>query len=105
MACRRSRTARAREGEPDQPAGVRQAVTWVQEHRKALTKKNPASDRRCEHQRADLHDWEGARPIDVPSATTGDAATPNCVPKEKKPSDDVIVLVNGYAALSPVPPG
>ncbi len=27
--------------EPDYPAGVRQAVTWVKEHRKALTKKNP----------------------------------------------------------------
>ena len=93
--------------EPDYPAGVRQAVTWVKEHRKALTKKNPKPPSEVANINVPTCTTGKVRGlIDVPTATGGDVTQPpNCASKEKKPSDDVIAFVNGYAPLSPVPPG
>ena len=93
--------------EPDYPAGVRQAVTWVKEHRKALTKKNPKPPTEVANINVPTCTTGKVRgPIDVPTATGGDVTQPpNCASKVKNPPDDVIAFVNGYAPLSPVPPG
>jgi 5'-nucleotidase len=93
--------------EPDYPAGVRQAVTWVKEHRKALTKKNAKPPTEVANINVPTCTTGKVRGlIDVPTATGGDVTQPpNCASKVKKPSDDVIAFVNGYAPLSPVPPG
>jgi 5'/3'-nucleotidase len=93
--------------EPDYPAGVRQAVTWVKEHRKALTKKNPKAPTEAANINVPTCTTGKVRGlIDMPTATGGDVTQlPNCASKVKKPSDDVIAFVNGYAPLSPVPPG
>ena len=59
--------------EPDYPAGVRQAVTWVKEHRKALTKKNPKPPTEVANINVPTCTTGKVRgPIDVPSATAGD---------------------------------
>jgi ClpP class serine protease len=43
--------------------------------------------------------------VDVPSATGGDITqAPNCASTLKNPPDDVVAFMNGYAALSEVPP-
>jgi 5'-nucleotidase len=93
--------------EPDYPAGVRQAVTWVKDHRNALTKKNPKPPTEVANINVPTCTTGKVRGLlDVPTATGGDVTQPpNCASKEKKPSDDVIAFVNGYAPLSPVPPG
>jgi 5'-nucleotidase len=93
--------------ETDYPAGVRQAVTWVKEHRKALTKKNPKPPTDAANINVPTCTTGKVRGlVDVPTATGGDVTqVPNCASKEKNPSDDIIAFVNGYAALSPVPPG
>jgi 5'-nucleotidase len=93
--------------QPDYPAGVRQAVTWVKEHRKALTKKNPRPPTEAANINVPTCTTGKVRGlIDVPTATGGDVTQPpNCASKVKNPPDDVIAFVNGYAPLSPVPPG
>jgi len=93
--------------QPDYPAGVRQAVTWVKEHRKALTKKNPKPPTAAASINVPTCTTGKVRGlIDVPTATGGDVTQPpNCASKVKNPPDDVIAFVNGYAPLSPVPPG
>jgi len=93
--------------EPDYPAGVRQAVTWVKEHRKALTKKNPKAPTEVANINVPTCTTGKVRGlIDAPTATGGDVTQPpNCASKVKNPPDDVIAFVNGYAPLSPVPPG
>jgi 5'-nucleotidase len=93
--------------ETDYPAGVRQAVTWVKEHRKALTKKYPKPPTDAANINVPTCATGKVRGlVDVPTATGGDVTQPpNCASKEKNPSDDIIAFVNGYAALSPVPPG
>ena len=93
--------------EPDYPAGVRQAVTWVKEHRKALAKKNPKPPTKVANINVPTCTTGKVRGVvDVPTATGGDLSRkPNCVSKVKNPPDDVIAFGNGYAALSPVPPG
>jgi 5'-nucleotidase len=93
--------------QPDYPAGVRQAVTWVKEHRKALTKKNPKPPTQAASINVPTCTTGKVRgPIDVPTATGGDVTQPpNCASKVKNPPDDVTAFVNGYAPLSPVPPG
>ena len=93
--------------QPDYPAGVRQAVTWVKEHRKALTKKNPKPPTEAANINVPTCTTGKVRGLlDVPTATGGDVTQPpNCASKVKNPPDDVIAFVNGYAPLSPVPPG
>jgi 5'-nucleotidase len=93
--------------QPDYPSGVRQAVTWVKEHRKALTKKNPKPPTEVANINVPTCTTGKVRgSIDVPTATGGDVTQPpNCASKVKNPPDDVIAFVNGYAPLSPVPPG
>ena len=93
--------------EADYPAGVRQAVTWVKEHRKALTKKSPKPPTEVANINVPTCTIGKVRGlVDVPTATAGDVAQPpNCTSKLKNPPDDVIAFVNGYAPLSPVPPG
>jgi 5'-nucleotidase len=93
--------------EADYPAGVRQAVTWVKEHRKALTKKNPKAPTEVANINVPTCTTGKVRGVvEVPTATGGDVTQlPNCASKQKNPSDDVIAFANGYAALSPVPPG
>ncbi len=92
--------------EPDYAAGVRQAVTWVKEHRKALTKKNPKAPTAVANINVPTCPTGKVRgPIDVPSATGGDLTQPpNCASTLKNPPDDVVAFVNGYAPLSLVPP-
>ena len=93
--------------EPDYPAGVRQAVTWVKEHSKALTKKNPKPPTEVANINVPTCPTGKVRGrIDVPSATGGDITQPpNCASTLKNPPDDVVAFVNGYAPLSLVPPG
>jgi 5'-nucleotidase len=93
--------------EADYPAGVREAARWVKEHRKALTKKNAKAPTEVANINVPTCTVGKVRGlVEVPSATTGDAgATADCASKVKKPTDDVIAFANGYAALSPVPPG
>jgi 5'-nucleotidase len=93
--------------ETDYPAGVRQAVTWVKEHRQALTKtkaKPPTEVANINVPTCTAGKVRGR--VDVPTATGGDVTQrPNCASKVKNPPDDVIAFANGYAPLSPVPPG
>jgi Survival protein SurE len=91
---------------PDYPAGVREAVRWVKEHRKALTKKDVTPPRDVANLNVPTCTVGMVRGhIEVPSATTGDVGRrPNCGSKVKRPVDDVIAYANGFAALSPVPP-
>ena len=86
---------------------MRQAVTWVKEHRKALTKKNPKAPTEVANINVPTCPTGKVRgPIDVPSATGGDITQPpNCASTLKSPPDDVVAFVNGYAPLSLVPPG
>jgi 5'-nucleotidase len=92
---------------PDYAAGVRQAVRWVKENRKALTKKNPATPTSVANLNVPTCTAGKVRGVvAVPSATTGDAGTPSdCTSKLRNPPDDVVAFANGYAALSEVPPG
>jgi 5'-nucleotidase len=92
---------------PDYASGVREAVRWVKDHRKALTKKAakpPADVANLNVPTCPTGKVRGL--VEVPSATTGDAgAASDCTSKLKKPADDVIAFTNGYASLSNVPPG
>jgi 5'-nucleotidase len=92
--------------ETDYPAGVHQVVTWVKEHRKALTKKNPKPPTDAANINVPTCTIGKVRGlVDVPTATGGDVTQPpNCASKVKNPSDDVVAFTNGYAPLSPVPP-
>jgi 5'/3'-nucleotidase len=92
---------------PDYAAGAREVVRWVKEHRKALTKRNPATPTDVANINVPTCTTGKVRGlIEVPSATSGDAATlSDCTSKQKKPPDDVVAFANGYAALSEVPPG
>jgi 5'-nucleotidase len=92
---------------PDYAAGVREAVRWVKKHRKALTKKKPATPTDVANINVPTCTTGKVRGlIEVPSATTGDAAAPSdCLSTLKNPPDDVVAFANGYAALSKVPPG
>jgi 5'-nucleotidase len=93
--------------EPDYPAGVRQAVAWVNEHRRALTKKNRKAPTEVANINVPTCTTGKVRGrVDVPTATGGDLTQPpNCASKVKNPPDDAVAFANGYAALSPVPPG
>ncbi len=90
---------------PDYTTGAREAVTWVKDHRKALTKKNPAKPTDIANINVPTCPTGKLRGlVEVPSAVAGDISqTPNCASKVKKPPDDVIAFVNGYATLSEVP--
>ena len=92
---------------PDYASGVREAVRWVKEHRKALTKKGAKPPTEVANINVPTCPTGKVRGIvDVPSATAGDiTVTPDCLSKLKKPADDVIAFANGYASLSEVPPG
>jgi 5'/3'-nucleotidase len=92
---------------PDYPAGVRAAVRWVKDHRKALVKKNAAPPKAAASINVPTCTIGKVRGlVEVPLATTGDVARkPNCESKVKHPADDVVAYANGFAALSPVPPG
>lgn len=95
-------------GEPlDYPSGVREAVRWVKEHRKALTKKGAKPPTEVANINVPTCPTGKVRGlVNVPSATAGDiTVTPDCLSKLKKPTDDVIAFANGYASLSKVPPG
>jgi 5'-nucleotidase len=91
----------------DYPAGVREAVRWVKQHRKALTKKDatmPTDVANINVPTCTTGKMRGL--VEVPSATTGDAGTTSdCTSTLKDPPDDVVAFQNGYAALSEVPPG
>ena len=91
---------------PDYATGVRQAVRWVKEHRGALTKKKsnaPTEVANINVPTCPTGEVRGL--VDVPSATGGDITqTPNCASTLKNPPDDVVAFMNGYAALSEVPP-
>ena len=93
--------------EPDYPAGVRQAVTWVKGHRAALAKKNAKAPTEVANINVPTCTTGKVRGlVDVPTATAGDVTQPpNCASKVKNPPDDVVAFANGYAALSPVAPG
>jgi 5'-nucleotidase len=92
---------------PDYASGVREAVRWVKEHRKALTKKGakpPTDVTNINVPTCTTGKMRGR--VDVPSASSGDPGAPSdCTSKLKNPPDDVIAFTNGYAALSKVPPG
>ncbi len=90
---------------PDYATGVREAVKWVKDHRRALTKKHPAKPTDVANINVPSCPTGKLRGlVKVPSATGGDISqTPNCASKVKKPPDDVIAFVNGYATLSEVP--
>ncbi len=92
--------------EPNYPAGVREAVRWVKDHRKALTKKNAKAPTEIANINVPTCPTGKIRGrVDVPSATTGDIAqAPNCTSTLKNPPDDVVAFMNGYATLSEVPP-
>lgn len=92
---------------PDYAAGVREAVRWVKQHRKALTKKGAKPPTEVANINVPTCPTGKVRGIvDVPSATGGDiTVTPDCLSKLKKPADDIIAFANGYASLSKVPPG
>jgi 5'-nucleotidase len=91
---------------PDYAAGVREAVRWVKQHRKSLTKKNPAPPADVANINVPTCTTGKVRGVvQVPSAITGDAGTASdCTSKLENPTDDVIAFANGYAALSKVPP-
>jgi 5'-nucleotidase len=91
----------------DYPAGVREAVRWLKQHRKALTKKNPETPADVANINVPTCATGKVRGlVEVPSATTGDAGAPSdCTSTLEDPADDVIAFQNGYAALSEVPPG
>src|SRR5262249_7221049 len=95
------------DSEYDYPSGVRQAVRWVNEHRQALTKKNakpPTEVANINVPTCTVGKLRGL--VVVPSATTGDVGRkPNCASKVTHPTDDLVAYANGFAALSPVPPG
>jgi 5'-nucleotidase len=92
---------------PDYAAGVREAVRWVKQHRKTLTKKNAAAPTEVTNINVPTCTSGKVRGVvEVPSATTGDAGAPSdCTSKLKNPTDDVVAFTNGYAAVSKVPPG
>jgi 5'-nucleotidase len=92
---------------PDYAAGVREAVRWVKQQRKPLTKKNAAAPTDVANINVPTCTTGRVRGlVEVPSAPTGDPATPSdCTSKLKNPPDDVVAFANGYAALSKVPPG
>jgi 5'-nucleotidase len=92
--------------EPDYAAGVREALRWVKEHRAALTKKKPKAPTEVANINVPTCPTGKVRGLrDVPSATGGDITqVPNCASTLKNPSDDVVAFMNGYAALSEVPP-
>lgn len=91
----------------DYPAGVREAVRWVKQHRKALTRKDakpPTEVANINVPTCTTGKMRGL--VEVPSATTGDAGTTSdCTSTLRDPPDDVVAFQNGYAALSEVPPG
>ena len=92
---------------PDYAAGVREAVKWVKQHRKALTRKNPAQPTEVANINVPTCTTGKVRGlVEVPSATTGDITLPSdCASRSRNPPDDVIAFQNGYVALSEVPPG
>lgn len=92
---------------PNYATGVRQAVRWVKEHRKALTKKNAKPPTEVANINVPTCPTGKIRGLkDVPSATSGDIVqAPNCASTLKNPPDDVVAFMNGYATLSEVPPG
>ena len=92
--------------EPNYPAGAREAVRWVKEHRKALTKKNAKAPTEVANINVPTCPTGKIRGrVDVPSATGGDITqAPNCTSTLKNPPDDVVAFMNGYATLSEVPP-
>jgi 5'-nucleotidase len=93
--------------EPNYAAGVREAVRWVKEHRKALTKKNAKAPTEVANINVPTCPTGKIRGlVDVPSATGGDITqAPNCASTSKNPPDDVVAFMNGYATLSEVAPG
>lgn len=92
--------------EPNYAAGVREAVRWVQQHRKALTKKSVKAPTEVANINVPTCPTGKIRGlVDVPSATGGDITqAPNCLSKVTHPTDDVVAFMNGYATLSEVPP-
>jgi 5'-nucleotidase len=92
---------------PDYAAGVREAVQWVREHRKALTKRNAKAPTEVANINVPTCTTGKVRGlVEVPSATSGDIGAPSdCASTLKNPPDDVVAFQNGYAALSEVPSG
>ena len=92
--------------EPNYASGVREAVRWVQQHRKALTKKNAKAPTELSNINVPTCTTGKTRGlVDVPSATGGDITqAPNCASKVTHPTDDVVAFMNGYATLSEAPP-
>lgn len=91
----------------DFAAGVREAVRWVKQHRAALLKKNATPPKNVASINVPTCTIGKVRGlVEVPAATTGDVSRkPNCVSKVTRPVDDVVAYANGFAALSPIPPG
>ncbi|HKA92819.1 MAG TPA: 5'/3'-nucleotidase SurE [Acidimicrobiia bacterium] len=89
------------------PAGVREAVRWVKQHKAALLKtgaRPPKDVASINVPTCLVGNVRGL--VEVPAATTGDVARkPNCASKVKHPTDDVVAYANGFAALSPIPAG
>jgi 5'-nucleotidase len=92
---------------PDYAAAVREAVKWVKQHRKALTKKDATPPTEVANINVPTCTTGKVRGlVEVPSATSGDIGLPsNCASTLTNPPDDVVAFQNGYAALSEVPSG
>ena len=92
---------------PNYAAGVREAVKWVKQHRKALTKTDatpPTDVANISVPTCTTGKVRGL--VEVPSATSGDIGlASNCASTLRNPPDDVVAFQNGYAALSEVPSG
>jgi 5'-nucleotidase len=91
---------------PDYAAGVKQAIRWFKEHRRALAR----FDRGDEPDLVNLNvptctSGELRGVVDVPLATTTDGAvgTSDCNSTLRNPADDIQAFNNGYATLTELP--
>jgi 5'-nucleotidase len=90
---------------PDYAVGVRYAIDWVKQHRKALTGKKPAVEL------ANLNvptcvTGKVRGIVDVPAAPTGDINPPvDCASTLTAPADDLQAFANGFASLSIIEAG
>ncbi len=95
-------------GEPDYPAGVKQALMWLERHRESLT---PKSGKAVEVVLDNLNvpscgtDGEIRGVVEVPLATsdTDGAAPPDCASTAEDLPNDIEAFHNGFVTLTQLP--